>query len=396
MILLIQQIIKISIDYSKFETVIKIDIEQETEQSIIPAFQIGLPLIIANKVQLKGLFGEKFSITQDDELLISEIFNRNHTRKSLFIGFQHKELSQFLGLKVGNRILNISLFTKSFDSFSIPLNIMSRKSIFPTIWSVFNLDIDANELESKKNNREIFKILFDFERYKKFKKNFLGNNLIFRIDSNNIQSIRDKDIFISDEYSLFMPLRGTKHLNIEYGKEICSHYKSNDRPFDAISKNFCLRKCYKNYCQNRLKCSPLVINEIISSIDEEKNELKFCSRKENDLCNEWIDENNKAMNQCLKYCPKDCFEFDVQTIDVDILLNKEYSTDLTEVQLFWDKNYPLVSYIETPVMTFTDYICYCGGLFGLWFGINANQVLIFIVNSENWMFFKDKLKLLIL
>ncbi len=64
------------------------------------------------------------------------------------------------------------------------------------------------------------------------------------------------------------------------------------------------------------------------------------------------------------------------------------------VQLFWDKHYPLISYIETLVMTFTEYLCYCGGLFGIWFGTNANQVLNFVANIENWIFLKEKLKLL--
>jgi hypothetical protein len=142
----------------------------------------------------------------------------------------------------------------------------------------------------------------------------------------------------------------------------------------------CLRKCYQNYCQKRLRCSPLVINEIISSIDEEENEPKFCSKRENDLFNELINENNST-NQCLKYCPKDCFKFDVQTTllgYIDSTLTKECSTDLREVQLFWDKNYPLISYIETPVMTFTEYLCYCGGIFGLWFGTNANLVSVML------------------
>jgi hypothetical protein len=193
---------------------------------------------------------------------------------------------------------------------------------------------------------------------------------------------------MNDKDSIIRPLRGTKHNYIGNGTEICSHYNSNDRPFDAFSQSVCFRKCYQNYCQKRLRCNPLVINEIISSIDEEENELKFCSRIENDLCNELINENNST-NRCAKYCPKDCFQFDVQVLDSKILPTKQYSTDLTEIRLFWDKNYPLVSYIETRVMTFTDYLCYCGGLFGIWFGSNANQVLTYVVNYSNWIFLKQ-------
>ncbi len=42
-------------------------------------------------------------------------------------------------------------------------------------------------------------------------------------------------------------------------------------------------------------------------------------------------------------------------------------------------------------MTFTEYLCYCGGLFGLWFGTNANQVLNYVMNSRNWTLLKDNL-----
>jgi hypothetical protein len=41
-------------------------------------------------------------------------------------------------------------------------------------------------------------------------------------------------------------------------------------------------------------------------------------------------------------------------------------------------------------MTFTEYLCYCGGLFGLWFGSNANLVVTHALNPRNWISLKDK------
>ncbi len=63
---------------------------------------------------------------------------------------------------------------------------------------------------------------------------------------------------------------------------------------------------------------------------------------------------------------------------------------IEEVRLVWDNKYPLISYIETRVMTFTDYLCYCGGLFGLWFRSNANLVLNYALDIRNWIHLKDK------
>jgi hypothetical protein len=47
---------------------------------------------------------------------------------------------------------------------------------------------------------------------------------------------------------------------------------------------------YQNYCQKRFKFSQLVIKEIISSIDEEENEMKFCSEELNITCDKVINE----------------------------------------------------------------------------------------------------------
>jgi hypothetical protein len=70
---------------------------------------------------------------------------------------------------------------------------------------------------------------------------------------------------------------------------------------------------------------------MISSIDEEQNELKFCSRFENDMCNELINEIN-ILNECVKYCPKDCIEFNVHHI---FSIGEE--TNATEEKLFWER-----------------------------------------------------------
>jgi hypothetical protein len=117
-----------------------------------------------------------------------------------------------------------------------------------------------------------------------------------------------------------------------------------------------------------------------------ENEPNFCSKELNDICEKVINDKNIS-NQCTKYCPKDCIQFDIQ-------FTRDYGKDsekFTEETVFvWNQNYPLISYIETRVMTFTDYLCYCGGLFGLWFGSNANLVLNYALDSRNWISMKIK------
>jgi hypothetical protein len=374
-----------------FKTVIMIDIEQKTERSIIPAFSIFIDQkFFVNSTQskhLRKIFGENYSEKlKNKQYLIEEIFRQNHTRKSLVPNFQRKEINQISTLKVGNKIFNLSSISKSFDT----LLLTPKVDEYPITLSTFILDSDSSCSRSGKYFREIFTILIDLTKYEKFQ----INSISLYIHSKSIGSLKETDK-LNIIGTQLIELKGTKQINIESGKEICSHYNSYDRLFDAISQSFCLRKCYKNYCQKRLRCSPLIIKDMTSSIDEEENELKFCSKDENDLCNEAIIRGN-VTNECLKYCPKDCINFDVhQAIEQRIErtaqkreFNNKYKIG---IKLFWDKNYPLISYIETPVMTFTGYLCYCGGLFGLWFGTNVNQVFTYLMNSRNWILLKDYL-----
>ncbi len=103
-----QRIIIISIDYFKFKSVIKIDIKQRTELSIIPTFSLGLT---DNKYTDKeSNFNEYLNNLFVKNFTSNSILDQNHTRNGLFINTQHKELSRFLSLKLGNEILNLSTF----------------------------------------------------------------------------------------------------------------------------------------------------------------------------------------------------------------------------------------------------------------------------------------------
>jgi hypothetical protein len=270
---------------------------------------------------------------------------------------------------------------------------------FPKIFLTFILDIESLEKRTDKQESEIFSVLSESEKFRKLKRSFFRQQFILYIHSNSFESFKvsatkwQKFITtyeIRDNFKLYK-LIGTKQIFIENGKDICSHYNSNYRPFNAFSQSSCLRKCYQNYCQKRFKCSPLVIKEIISSIDEMENKLKFCSKELNSFCEKAINKKNIS-KECTKYCPKDCIEFDIILSDfLSIKKNFKKETDglISETRLVWDNNYPLISYIETRVMTFTEYLSYCGGLFGLWFGTNANLVITYALNPKNWISLKD-------
>jgi hypothetical protein len=85
---------------------------------------------------------------------------------------------------------------------------------------------------------------------------------------------------------------------------------------------------------------------------------------------------------CTNLCPIDC-------ISDEYFITIKYQTD----QIFfdprywkftveWDDSKPLIINKETPVMTFTDYFCLIGDLFGMWFGISANQLLDKLIHNR--------------
>jgi len=118
------------------------------------------------------------------------------------------------------------------------------------------------------------------------------------------------------------------------------------------------------------------MNGFISDLDEESIEIKYCPRYINDLYDELINE-KEMMNKCQQLCPKDCvfIKFRVTKTITDSL---DYSrkrlspvTNTIRTKLLWNTRAPMLYYVETPVMSFIELLCYCGGLFGLLFAADG-------------------------
>jgi len=179
----------------------------------------------------------------------------------------------------------------------------------------------------------------------------------------------------------------TVKLNLGHPYGVCSHYKSHNNPFKSISQSDCLRKCSKTYFEKILKCSPLLTNGFISELDETETETKFCSKELNDLYHKTI-YNEEIRDKCNKLCPKDCafidFKVTKSMIDGTKIQNPFNSygpmpkIPISTTRLLWDMTSPIIYYIETPVMSFVEYLCCCGGLFALWFASDGKLFLKFI------------------
>jgi hypothetical protein len=153
-------------------------------------------------------------------------------------------------------------------------------------------------------------------------------------------------------------------------KSQCSYYKTNQNPFNSVSREDCLRKCLENNCLIKYKCVDRDYEYIIRRLDE----FSFDSKVE---CNE--NEHKNCFNvteKCRKVCPIDCLREDHFFTSN---LKFHGNDDLYVLYYFWDSREAFISYEETADMLLIDYLTYIGGLFGLWFGICLESLLDLIV-----------------
>jgi hypothetical protein len=158
-------------------------------------------------------------------------------------------------------------------------------------------------------------------------------------------------------------------------KSSCSYYNSNDTIFNSFSNEHCVQRCIRYHCHIKFNCScpPALSNGNnifnLNEFDHRFNENVNCNSLDLSILLE------KYSNFCFELCPNDCI------ID-DYILTEKYNKEKlysdqnrSEITIQWDDSKPLILNKETPVMTFNEYFCYIGGLFGMWFGISANQLI---------------------
>ena len=98
---------------------------------------------------------------------------------------------------------------------------------------------------------------------------------------------------------------------------------------------------------------------------------------------------NQWNRKCKNYCPIDCqsVDYSYSVHKTDSQVRNEFWYNLNESEryyrksLIWDSTQPMFAYNEESVMSFTDYLVNFGGLLSLWFGTNAKDFIILIIES---------------
>ena len=189
----------------------------------------------------------------------------------------------------------------------------------------------------------------------------------------------------------------------------CSSYdgsRAGDRPFRAVCHQNCMRRCARYYYRKQHKhkfngCEFVLVHTYVHDLDfyENLNQTQCYIFQKTFNDNEYFNYKDIAA-KCLKYCPKDCVrvEYKWRVVSSDTYIGNElwYNSSLedliTEKSLIWDSTQPVFVYREEPLLSFSDYMSYTGGLFGLWFGTNGKDLIIWFAERMRllWLWFAHK------
>jgi hypothetical protein len=174
-------------------------------------------------------------------------------------------------------------------------------------------------------------------------------------------------------------------------KSSCSHYNNIKNPFNSLSHNHCVRQCIRYHCEKLLNCSCFLLSYRVNQLDFGFNDLDVCS------LNLSAYSEKRFNSLCDNLCPIDCKNIEFYSIRNDDAYFFQKENRIIKIEMSWDQNKPFINNIERAEITFNYYFYYIGGLFGVWFGINANQLLTYFINRYSMVsyYFIDILKFLL-
>ena len=189
----------------------------------------------------------------------------------------------------------------------------------------------------------------------------------------------------STNYEILLRKSSHKYMKWPFGQ--CIEYDvPNERTFNAMSQIECHRKCLAHKYNKNGKCLPRFVDNMMTEFDNIDNRTEICSQ--------YFDFKDISLlsKECLLICPEECFQVEYWSTMKETELGKYRSLhernvrheEAVERRIVWSSSEPMFAYIDEPVLTFTAYLVYCGGLMGLWFGQSLKDLLsLFIVKLSN-------------
>jgi len=204
------------------------------------------------------------------------------------------------------------------------------------------------------------------------------------IDDNNSHNdglFRQYDVLrLNENRELSLFKKSFELLEFPY-KSKCSYYDRSETRFNSSSHKHCIRQCIRYLCQIKLNCSCFALDQEVRETDYGYNTLNICYNY-SEISYLKVNYHKKF---CANLCPVDCIKKEYEVTFGEI--NYFSLEDLRRLTINWDDSKPFIIYKDTPVMSFTRYFCYIGGLFGMWFGTRANQLYDFLIEKRFMFYF---------
>ncbi len=390
-IILIIQSIEVTNNYLKFESIIVMKVidtyfDEKPVPDIAYSFNHLFPISqkFINEVKiLKKKYGNNsfenefqalfFEINSfiDCEIRTEGIYKKCHSIRypTIYSLISDEMMAKILhnSFKKKYNLLNETLM-EEISKYS--RNVMVKYPQFPS----------KNTNNNKKYSQKIFSL----------DKSYWKKNSIIRF-STKFKEVSDKTLYLTFnknfrkiQYSLenlfqwnkdyFLTKKLFEFLGTPY-KSSCSYYDRNETIFNSFSNEHCVQQCIRYHCKVNFNCS-CAAAFFNSSAFLFINELDDGSIKTPNCSSEGLQNSlRKYSNFCAHLCPNDCI-IDEYIVTEKYNNGKLYSyPNRSEITIQWDDSKPLILNKETSVMTFNEYFCYIGGLFGMWFGIGANQLI---------------------
>ena len=384
-IIVLSNILQLTWQYFNFPSQIKITIKEDNYDDKLPRITLNAELWPEFYYLMK--FVDSLNCTNYNEFIETESKSDYNEFEYQFIECYKPNAKDILNQRRFNEVFSKYEYRFITSDYIYGLNDMQNKikgfyffhdgSTLPTLILTF----DLNKIVNQSKNDPLIRINFKFIK---------DASLILNEFSLHWQPVTKPDEMNNiiwkkvQNFRLLLTKTLSTYLGPPYSQ--CSHYRSDtDRPFNALSHMQCYRHCLRRLAQNdkHLNCTPFFIDSMISDLDLLDENKIFCNYSM--MKNFKMKLNKEFSKKCHDICPNDCFTIDLsysQQITHSELEYRLENANRSEVSIVWDRSQPMLSYIEESVLSFTDYLINCGGLLGLWFGTNANDLFGKIIKSK--------------
>ena len=191
-------------------------------------------------------------------------------------------------------------------------------------------------------------------------------------------------------YTIIVKKSSHQYMSRPFGQ--CFDYRiPNEVTYQSMSYTECYHKCLIHHYIKKYNCVPYIIENFITEYNLTNKETKMCSTNTEDVINRRPIE-KIFVKKCSKECPKECFrvEYTPEVKERSTYFSNQvwFDTNIynrsVQRSIVWDSSEPMFAYIDEPVLTFTQYLVYCGGLMGLWFGQSLKDLFSLIIDKSFW------------